>query len=136
MLLDHSFSFSNCITYALCTSPLQVENCTVKYSTNSSYPDSSPHTTGPLNSSFQLPLLRRLTVYYHEAIISRTSCSSVIVRKQFKTGDCKCLKKTKKTGCTLCLDVQKNHNNQGLILNKEYNWDDLFSIEGVEKQQR
>ena len=89
---DPSFSFENCITSVLCSSPLDLSDttrCVVCYGTDPSYTLLSDPVDGPLNSMFQLPLLEPTTTYYFQTSVLINSTLTVQVQEEFTTGESK-----------------------------------------------
>lgn len=80
--------FENCITFAMCSSTVAIGECQVRYGKDPSYPDNAASFNGPLNKLFELPLLERSTVYYHQANVNNSSSTQLVTRGVFKTGDC------------------------------------------------
>lgn len=85
-LLQPSFEFVNCITYATCSSPsVGTEECVISYNSISG----TETVTGTLNDRFPLPLLDPNTAYRFLTNLTFNSSFTVEVHTTFITGDCK-----------------------------------------------
>ena len=83
-LLQPSFEFENCITYATCFSSYVETDCMISYSSVSD----SGTASGELNDRFALPLLDPNTAYDFITNITINSTLMIEVQTLFPTGNC------------------------------------------------
>lgn len=93
--------FENCITFAMCSTSLDVKNCTVRFDQDPAYPGGSM--VGPVNELFELPILQRSTRYYHQAEITLNNTVNLTSKGIFTTGDCEFLKNNPRILCSVTL---------------------------------
>ena len=87
LFLNASISFKDCFTYVNCSSPLNSSDadCGIRYGTDPSVPEL---VTTPVNTQFQLPLLKPLTKYHFVFSVSTHSTIRVQVLGEFTNGEC------------------------------------------------
>ena len=80
-LYDHLLTFEDCVTTAFCSTTLsEMGNCTIQYCRDPSYQELGPPMSGPLNSSFPLPLMESSTLYYIQITFMLNSEAFILQR--------------------------------------------------------
>ena len=86
--MSYSLTSQDCLTTASCSTTLSDKNnnCSLQYGRDPSFQDLGPPISGPLNSSFPLPLMESSTPYYVQVVFTINSLS-VTQRGNFITGE-------------------------------------------------
>ena len=87
-LLNTSLSFKDCITFVKCFSSLDSfdADCEIRYGTE---PSVLELVIAPLNTEYQLPLLKPLTRYYFVFSITINLNLRIQIHEDYVSGDCK-----------------------------------------------
>ena len=78
---------TRCIPIAICSSPMELDGCTIQYGTDPFYNMLSQPIQVPLNSPKVLPAMKKNTTYYHHVTVIDNS-TTVALRSIHKAGNC------------------------------------------------
>ena len=78
---------TRCTPIAICSSPMELDGCTIQYGTNPFYNMLSQPIQAHLNSPKVLPAMKRNTTYYHHVTVIDNS-TTVALRSVHKTENC------------------------------------------------